>query len=253
VRSNVECGVRAFDPALRGGYIFANALVMKAILLTFSVAVLCVLDTTAPAAGLVPKALSKAEVEFLDNLRKVRIGMSEDELRQIFPDLGVFRKPDGRSEQQQLVSDFPCFTLAALEWSGSAEFATGKLVRVSLYASGVYPEYADGKRQSVPRHNVRKAGLLIAARFQRDIGNVTERYVPNVDCPSGNPYGLRHTWRAKGKALLVEFHKDASSSSVTIILADWVESQREQKESPDGGWPLKPVPRALLREVATPR
>ena len=192
-------------------------------------------------------------MEFLDSLRAVKIGIGEDELRQRFPKLGALQKPKDRDHPDLMFADFPNLTLAGLDWSGSAEFVSGKLVRVSLYASVSYPVYADKQRQSLPRHEVRKAELLIVAHFQRRIGNVAERFVPNLDCPAGNPYGLRHTWRTKGKALLIEFSKNASQSYVSIELADWYESQREQQELYRGEWPLQPASRAELREVAEPR
>ena len=225
---------------------------MKAILFICSAAFLLASGVMVTAADSIPRALSKTEGQFLDNVRALNIGMSENELRTRFPDLGVLKKPENRNDHRELLADFPVFKLAGLEWSGYAEFAGGKLVRVSLGA-GAYSEPTENERLAIPRHHVRKAGLLIAAHFQHSIGEVTERYVPNVDCPAGNPYGLRHTWRTKGKALLVEFGKVSSHSSVMIELADWVESQREQKELYESAWPLKPAPRALLREVAGSR
>ncbi len=226
---------------------------MKAILLICSAAILQVLAATAMAADSAPKVLTKPEVEFLDSLRAVKIGIGEDELRQRFPDLGALRKPDSPGQQHLMFADFPQFTLAGLEWHGSAEFATGKLVRVSVYASARDSEYPGAKTLILPRHEVRKAGLLIAAHFQRRIGSVTERFVPNLDCPSGNPCRLRHTWRTKERELFVEFFTVSSHTSVTVSLADWEESRREQKELYESSWPLKPAPRALLREVAQPR
>ena len=224
---------------------------MKAILQLCIVAILCVMS--ASAGDSLPKALDKKEVALLDKIRGLTIGMSEEEFRKLFPDLGPLEKYKSGGEANVFAGKLPDLTLAGLKWRGHAEFTEGKLVRVRLYTFVSYPEYKGSDEQTFPRHEVRKVGLLIAAHYQHRIGEVTERYAPNRDCPAGNPFGLRHAWRTRGKELSVEFFKNASQSSLEIALSDWLKSQREQKEEYEHVWPLKPAPRALLREMSRPQ
>ena len=103
----------------------------------------------------------------------------------------------------------------------------------------------------MPREDARAAELEIAAWFQQRIGTVTERYVPNQDCPAGNPFGLRHTWLTRRRAVALQFEKSPASTVLLLTLADWKRWIDEQKDFQDG-WPLRPARPAEKRQAATP-
>lgn len=94
----------------------------------------------------------------------------------------------------------------------------------------------------------------MAAWFQSRIGRVTERYVPNTDCPAGNPFGLRHTWLTKNRAVVLDFSKNSSYSTLVLTLADWNTWTAAQKTAylDSNSWPLKPPTAAQLKEAASP-
>ena len=101
---------------------------------------------------------------------------------------------------------------------------------------------------------MRAIGLLIAAHYASKFGKVSEGYVPNLDCPAGNPFGLRQQWRLKNSALAVEFSKNSSTSSLEILLADWTAWDKEERATygSENSWPLKPATQKLLLEASSP-
>lgn len=129
--------------------------------------------------------------------------------------------------------------------------ADGKLREAKLYASAWKVPSPKETTQSVPQHKVRAIELLIATHYISEFGKVTEKYVPNIDCPAGDPFGLRHQWHRKDAVLSVEFAKNASMSQVEILIADWTNWEKRQREC-YSEWPLTPAPRHVLIEVGRP-
>ena len=203
--------------------------------------------------GEAKSALSESDIHFLARVLTLTPGMSEADLRTLFPKLGSDRAQEDQSPG--VILDLPEFSLAGLKWVGRFRMTEGNLSDFHLYASAWYPLYrhVEPKRQAVPREEVRAAGLAIAAWFQQRIGRVTERYVPNMDCPAGNPFGLRHTWLTRGRAVAVEFRKNASMSNLELSLADWSTWNQNQKQAYSESWPLKPARPENLREAASPQ
>jgi hypothetical protein len=195
-------------------------------------------------------ALRADEVQILRDFLSLMPGMSEADVRRLFPNLGTAQVPQDRGAVIAL--SLPEFTFSGLKWSGRFRLVEGKLTGARLWASALYPGIKSTEWQTAPREDVRAAGLRMAAWFQRRIGKVTERYVPDLDCPGGNPYGLRHTWLTRRRAVALEFHKNASMSSLTLSLADWSAWNLEQKAN-YSGWPLKPALPEHLREAARPQ
>ena len=241
-----------------------HTLAMKAILLMCSAAILRVLAATAPAADSVPKALSKVETDFLDALVSVSIGMRVEEFYKIFPEAGVCSDKAGGPPSSYLGDDlpFPQITFAGQTLWGGAIFDLGRVQEVGawtqLWSQYPGPEYlgkiADGP--IVARHVMRKIALLVAAHFEKRFGKVAEQFIPGDPSyfPEENHFGLRHTWRTKGKAVVVEFTFDAPStrSGISIQVVDWREWSKDQKQWYRNKWPLKTASRALLRRVIDP-
>lgn len=123
-----------------------------------------------------------------------------------------------------------------------------------LCASANYQSYPGKKTHTLPRHEVRAIDLLIASHFASKYSEVVEGYVPNLDCPAGNPFGLRHAWRVGDESLTAEFFKVSSSSSLQIEIADWKTWEKEQQEvyGNEKVWPLKPASKKDLLEVSQP-
>ncbi len=199
-----------------------------------------------------PKQLSRPEIRLLNEFAALKPGITEEELRQRLPELSVSSKPEPKAEV--ITAETSTFHLAGLEWQGIFYIAEGKFRNAVLCASASYQSYPGKKSQTLPRHEVRAIGLLITSHFASKYGKVVEGYVPNLDCPAGNPFGLRHSWRIGDESLTVEFFKVSSSSSLQIEIADWKTWEKEQQEvyGNEKAWPLKPASKKVLLEVSQP-
>jgi len=217
-----------------------------------SLLLLCLFVPVALMAGdeAAKTRLSEGDVRFLSRILTVSPGMIEADLRARFPDLGTARTPHDQGPGIGL--ELPEFPLGGLKWRSEFRLRDGKVSEVHLRASAFYPGIRIREEQTAPREEVRATGLRLAEWFQNRIGKVTERFVPNYDCPAGNPFGLRHTWLTRRRAVAVEFGKNASMSTLEISLADWSTWNREQKKTHDSSWPLQPPRPEHLREAASP-
>ena len=195
-----------------------------------------------------PLRLSRQEVQLLDDFLELKPGLSEDELRQRMPDLSdSYTDKDTR----KLTAATSTFRLAGIEWRGRISMVDSKVEKAELHASARKEAYPKVGEQVLPQHQVRAIGLLISAHYTTKFGKVSECYVPNIDCPAGNPFGLRQQWHLKDLALAVEFSKNSSMSSLQISLADWTAWNKENREAYENSWPLKPAPKHLLLEVSS--
>ncbi len=197
-----------------------------------------------------PLRLSRQEVKFLDEFLELKPGLTEDELRQRLPELSVSYKD---KDTRKLTVATSTFRLAGMEWRGRISLVDGKVEKAELHASALKETYAKVGEQVIPQYEVRAIGLLIAAHYASKFGKVSDCYVPNLDCPAGNPFGLRQQWHLKDLALAVEFYKNSSRSSLQISLADWTVWDKEERETygSENSWPLKPAPQKLLLEASS--
>lgn len=197
-----------------------------------------------------PLRLSKQEVQLLDDFLELKPGLTEDEMRQRLPELSVSYKDKDTRKQTAATSTF---RLAGMVWQGRISLVDGRVEKTELHASAWKEPYPKATELVIPQHEVRAIGLLISAHYASKFGKVSDCYVPNTDCPAGNPFGLRQQWRLKNSALAVEFSKNSSMSSLEILLADWTAWDKEQRETygHENSWPLKPAPAKLLLEASS--
>jgi hypothetical protein len=127
----------------------------------------------------------------------------------------------------------------------------GRVQKAVLYAAAGKEPDPKSTGQIIPQYKVRAIGLLIASHYASKFGKVSDCYVPNTDCPAGNPFGLRQQWHLKDLALAVEFSKNSSTSSVQISLADWTAWNKEDRAVYETSWPLEPAPKHLLLEASS--
>lgn len=196
------------------------------------------------------KHLSQAEIQLLDKIARLTPGVSEKEVRAEFPELGEKNKPTA-GHDGSLVCEQK-FTLTGLEWSAYFYFADDVFKQAVFHASAPSKNYGKETVRAVPKHEMRDKGLQIASHYQKRHGQVAELYVPNLDCPAGNPFGLLRIWQIENKALSIEFFKVSSNSSLTITLSDWMEWQQEQKETYREQWPFTPPSKKAPDEVSDP-
>jgi hypothetical protein len=196
-----------------------------------------------------PLRLSPQEIQLLDDFAALKPGMPEEELRQRLPELSASYKEKPRPLLTFAATSM--FQLAGMQWHGIITFADGRLLQADLHASAWKVFHPKLTGQAIPLHKVRAIELLVTTHYISKFGKVTEKYVPNTDCPAGNPFGLRHQWHRKDTVLSVEFAKNASMSWVEILIADWAPWEKEQREY-DREWPLTPTPKHLLLEVSKP-
>ncbi|MCF7784721.1 MAG: hypothetical protein K9N47_01295 [Prosthecobacter sp.] len=189
--------------------------------------------------------LSRQEVKLLDDFLDLKPGLTEEELRERVQELSLSHMDKSAGKLTLATSTF---RLAGVEWSGRLTLVHGKLQEAELQAFAWKERYPKTAEQVVPQYQMRGIGLLVAAHYTAKFGKVSEGYVPNIDCPAGNPFGLRQEWRLKDSALAVEFAKNSSTSSVRISLMDWTAWDKEQRET-YSDWPLDPAPQRLLIEA----
>jgi hypothetical protein len=201
------------------------------------------------AEDLVALRLSRQEVKFLDEFLELKPGMTEGELRERLPELGSSYM---NKSTHHVTVETSRFRLAGMEWGGYITLVEGRVQKAVLHASAWKEAHPKIREQVMPQYEVRAIGLLIAAHYANKFGKVSEGYVPNTDCPAGNPFGLRQRWHVKDAALVVEFNKNSSTSSLEILLAEWTAWEKEEREfyGTENSWPLKPAPKALLLEVS---
>lgn len=199
-----------------------------------------------------PLRLSPHEIQLLDDFAALKPGMTEAELRQRLPELSASYKEKPRPLLTFAATSM--FQLAGMQWHGIITFADGRLLQADLHASAWKVFHPKLSGQALPQHEVRAIGLLIATHYTSKFGKVPEGYVPNMDCPAGNPFGLRHSWHFDNTALAIEFFKVSSTSSLNISISDWAVWEKEQQEvyGSEGSWPLKPVSKELLLEASRP-
>ena len=154
-------------------------------------------------------------------------------------------------DTRKLTAATSTFRLAGMEWQGLISLVDGKVEKAELHASAWKQTHQNATFQVIPQHQVRAIGLLISAHYASKFGKVSDCYVPNTDCPAGNPFGLRQQWHLKDLALAVEFSKNSSMSSVQISLAEWTAWNKENRVAYENSWPLKPAPQHLLLEVSS--
>jgi hypothetical protein len=189
-------------------------------------------------------SLEDADKALLEKVASLPVGMSEAEVRAQFPDLGPSEKT---SKHDPIARAFTEVSMAGLKWSLSFEFDEGKLRLSTVQVSALKTPHLKSKDEPafLPQSKFRAFGKRFAAYFASLHGDTVELYVPNVDCPAGNPYGLRHQWYVGEKAIAVDFSVNSSYMSIRLCF-----SGRERWKGMHAEAPLEPAPKQLIEEAA---
>lgn len=189
-------------------------------------------------------SLRDADKALLKKVADLPFGMSEAGVRAQFPDLGpseMSYKHDPLSRAHTKVR------MVGLEWTLSFEFDDGKLWLSTVQSSKPRRPNITNKELSafLPQSKFRALGKRFAAYFASKHGETVELYVPNVDCPAGDPYGLRHQWYVGDKAIAVDFSVNSSYMGIQVYF-----SGREKWKAMHAEEPLRLAPIHLIEEAA---
>jgi hypothetical protein len=192
-------------------------------------------------------SLQKPDQALLDKLAAIQPGMSETEVRTQFPDLGPSEK---RAKHEPIARAHSKVSLAGLEWYLSFTFDEGRMAEADLFFSASRRPVGHSKESPphVPQSKVRALSRQIAAYFASRHGETTELYLPNLDCPAGDPFGLRKQWNVGDKVIAVDFTVNSSYSDIQIYFADKAKWHQTMKDA--YGKPLEPAPKHVIEEAA---
>lgn len=188
--------------------------------------------------------LSSEDKLFLKRFDSLRPGMSEQQVRDIFPEMGALskEKKEISSPREVMASSFTPQEQTTEVFNVKVEFYDGKLSGVHAFSG--FSSADEPKRQIDERvfeKKARRLKRLVNSHFENLYGKTQELWVPNLDCPGGNPIGLRKMWKMKDRIVSVEFAKNSSNASVDITLWEKMEWLAEQKSLYESSWPLGPL------------
>lgn len=188
--------------------------------------------------------LSSEDKQFLKRLDLLRPGMSEQQVRGIFPEirtLDISRKST-EPPREVATATFTPREVTTEKFDVRVEFYDGKLSGVCAFTG--FSSADEPKRpidERVFEKKARRLKRLLNRHYENLYGKTRELWVPNLDCPGGNPIGLRKAWTMKDRIVSVEFAKNSSSASVDITLWEKKEWIAEQKSLYESSWPLRPL------------
>jgi hypothetical protein len=192
-------------------------------------------------------SLEDADRALLGKLAAIQPGMSEAEIRVQFPDLGASEKC---AKYEPIARALSKVSLAGLEWHLSFTFDEGRMAEADLFFSASRRPVGHSKESPphVPQSKVRALSRQIASYFTSRHGETTELYLPDLDCPAGDPFGLRKQWNVGEKLIAVDFAVNRSYSAIHVHFADKAKWDQTMKD--DYGKPLEPAPKHLIKEAA---
>jgi hypothetical protein len=192
-------------------------------------------------------SLQRPDKAFLDNLAAIQPGMSEAEIRVQFPDLGPSEK---HAKYEPIARAHSKVSLAGLEWYLSFTFDEGRMAEADLFFSASRRPVTHPKETPphVPQSKVRALSRQIAAYFASRHGKTAELYLPNVDCPAGDPFGLRKQWNVGDKVIAVDFTVNSSYSDIQIHFAEKAKWDQTMKDA--YGKPLEPASKRSIDRAA---
>lgn len=192
-------------------------------------------------------SLKDADKALLDKLAAIQPGTSEAEIRAQFPDLGPSEK---NTKHEPIARAHSKVSLAGLEWHLRFEFSEGVMLGADLFFSASRRPVTHPKETPphVPQSKVRALSRQIAAYFTSRHGETTELYLPNLDCPAGDPFGLRKQWKVSDKVIAVDFTVNSSYSDIQIHFSEKGRLEQMMKALYDK--PLEPAPKHLIEEAA---
>lgn len=210
----------------------------------FLAAVLALFVVSALADDL---SLQKPDKALLDKLAAIQPGMSEAEIRAQFPDLGPSKK---NTKHEPIARALGKVSLAGLEWHIRFEFSEGVMAEADLFLSASRRPVGHSKESPphVPQSKVRALSRQIAAYFASRHGETTELYLPNLDCPAGDPFGLRKQWKVGEKVIAVDFTVNSSYSDIQIHFAEKAKWDQTMKDA--YGKPLEPASKRSIDRAA---
>lgn len=192
-------------------------------------------------------SLKDADKALLEKVAAIQPGMSEAEIRAQFPDLGPSEK---RAKYEPIARAHSKVSLAGLEWYLSFTFDEGRMAEADLFLSASRRPVGHSKESPphVPQSKVRALSRQIAAYFTSRHGETTELYLPNVDCPAGDPFGLRKQWNVGDKVIAVDFTVNSSYSDIQIHFAEKAKWDQTMKDA--YGKPLEPASKRSIDRAA---
>lgn len=190
------------------------------------------------------QSLKDADKALLEKVAGLPFGMSEAEVRAQFPDLGPSEKA---SKYDPLARAHANVSMAGLKWTLSFEFDEGKLWLSTLQIGALRRPGLKSEEgpEFLSQSKFRTLGKRFAAYFASKYGETAELYVPNDDCPAGNPFGLRHQWYVGEKATAVDFSVNSSYMSIQLYF-----SGREKWKAMYAEEPLRSASKQLIERAA---
>lgn len=196
-------------------------------------------------SGAEKASFSSEDRQFLKRLDSLRPGMTEEKVRHMFPEMGELknsRKSESKPPREVMAATFTPREVTTEKFDVRVEFYGGRLSGVRAFTGF---SSADEPKRPIDEHvfekKARRLKRLLNRHYENLYGKTRELWVPNLDCPGGNPIGLRKAWTMKDRIVSVEFAKNSSSASVDITLWEKKEWIAEQKSLYDSSWPLRPL------------